>query len=230
MNIENNIKEIEYINENINKCNNNIDNFQLKLGPEKEEELTEFLNNIKTFGKLFNSNSCMIPYKWRKNQINNNFTLYDNDKTIEINYSGCYKNAYFLDYIFKEKKEYSICISMNTFGKKISYIYIGFMNENENLPSNNSCLCFQPNNSFYIQIGSETIFQGKSQYKVQIENKENLNLKFILNLKNKKLDIRNYYSNTSYRIIDVIGNNFRFFVGNCGGGVKIRYTILYDII
>ena len=104
------------------------------------------------------------------------------------------------------------------------------MNENENIPSNNYCLCFLPNNSFYINMGSETIFQGQSKYQVQIENKENLNLKFILNLKTKKLDIKNYDSNISYRIIDVLGNNFRFFVGNCGGGGTIKYTILYEKI
>ena len=85
VNIENNIKEIEYINENIKKYNDNFDNFKLKLSPEKEEELAAFLSNIKTFGRIFNS--CMILYKWRKNQIKNNFTLSDNDKTIEINYS-----------------------------------------------------------------------------------------------------------------------------------------------
>ena len=104
------------------------------------------------------------------------------------------------------------------------------MNENENIPSSNNCFCFLPKNSFYINIGSETIFQGQSKYQVQIENKENLNLKFILNLKTKKLDIKNYDSNISYRIIDVLGNNFRFFVGNCGGGGTIKYTILYEKI
>jgi hypothetical protein len=221
--IENNIKGIEKINENIKKCNNNSKNFKLKLSPEKEEELTEFLNNIKTFGKICNIND-LIPYKWNKRQKKNNFTLSNNDKTMEIKYSDCY-NAYFLDYIFEEKLEYSICISVNTFGEKLDYFYIGFMNEYEEISSNTNCLCEEPENAFYIRIDSDQIFQGLSQYQVHIENKTNLNLKFILNLMTKKLDIKNYDSNKSYRIIDVIGNKFRFFVGKCCQGT-IKYTII----
>ena len=88
INIENNINGIEKINENIKKCNNNSSNFQLKLSPEKEEELTELLNNIKSFGKIYNINNCLILYKWNKRQTKDNFTLSNNDKTIEINYSS----------------------------------------------------------------------------------------------------------------------------------------------
>ena len=130
-----------------------------------------------------------------------------------------------MDYIFEEKKEYTICISINTFGKKLSFIFTGFMNEKEDISSIGNCFCALPENSFYIRVDQELVFQGKSQYKVQIENKTNINLKYILNLKTKKLDIRNYDSNRSYRIIDVIGNKFRFFVGKCNSGI-IKYTIL----
>ena len=141
-----------------------------------------------------------------------------------INYSNCY-NAYFLDYIFKDLLEYSICISIYTYRQNLDFFYIGFMNENEEITSTGNCFCSKPKNSFYIRIDSEQIYQGKeSKYKVKIEDKTNLSLKFILNLKTKKLDIINYDSNISYGIIDVIGNQFRFFVGKCNEG-KIEYSL-----
>ena len=127
INIENNIKGIEKINVNIKKCNNSND-LKIKISPDNEDEISEFLKNINSFGKIYNINSISnISYKWNKIQKKNNFQLSNNDKKMTIDYKGCY-NTYFLDYIFENKLEYSISISINTFGKKLDYIYIGFMN------------------------------------------------------------------------------------------------------
>ena len=226
INIENNIKGIEKINENIKKCKNS-DDLKLSISLDKEDEINSFINKIKSFGKIYNSNSFLnVSYKWSKNQINNNFELSNNDRTMKINYNSCY-NAYFLDYIFKDKLEYIICVSINTFGENLDYIYIGFMNENEEISSQKICLCEIPENCFYIRADEETIYKEKSTIKTVIENKTNLNLKFILNLKSKTLNIQNYDSNISYGTINITGNIFKFFVGKCcGTGGTIEYSLI----
>ena len=191
------------------------------------KEKKELLNELKLCKerlKEFEKNNNKILYKWSLNQKKNNFILSNDNKTIKIDYSSCY-NAYFLDYNFVDELEYSIDISVNTFDKNLDYIYIGFMNENENIFSTGNCLCSKPDNSFYFRIDNKTIYQGKTEIKTQIKNKTKLNLKFILNLKKKTLDIKNYDSNKSYGIINIIGKCFKFFVGKCNPGI-IEYTLL----
>ena len=221
--IENNIRDIEIINENVKKCNNSMD-LKLIIIPDKEEEFNEFLNYIKKFGKIGSNEVYNIynSFKWNKIQKKNNFLLSNNDKTIKIDYSSC-DNSYFLDYIFEKEMEYCICISINTFGRDLDYNIIGFMNENEEL--SNYCICQEPKNCFYVNIYTEVIFQEEFKFKVQIKNKTYLRLKFILNLKSKKLDIRDYDSNSSYKTIDIIGNKFKLFVAKCNSGT-IEYNIL----
>ena len=65
INIENNIKEINLINENINKCNKNK-KITIKFSP-KEEQLNIFLEIIKSFGKIFYND-----YSFRECPINMN--------------------------------------------------------------------------------------------------------------------------------------------------------------
>ena len=165
-------------------------------------------------------NPIKIPYKWSNNQIKNNFILSNDNKTIKIDYISCY-NIYFMDYDFKEKVEYSFGIFINTFGKNLDNNYIGFRNEIEN----KSCVCCFSENSFYVDIFLETIFEGMNQYKINLTDRTKINLKFVLNLKNKTLDIKNYNTDISYKVINIKGNNFKFFVGKCNKGT-IEYTIL----
>ena len=65
INIENNIKEINIINENIKKYNINKDT-KFQFNPE-EEEINDFLEKIKSFGKI---NYDYYKYKFRKCPIN----------------------------------------------------------------------------------------------------------------------------------------------------------------
>ena len=51
INIENNITEIKNINNNINKYNE-LKKLNITFSPMKEEDMTNFLDNIKTFGKV----------------------------------------------------------------------------------------------------------------------------------------------------------------------------------
>jgi len=188
----------------------------------KNKSLLNEINELKETLKSLN----YIDYKWNSIQNKKNFILSNNNKTIKIDYVGCF-NVYTINYDFKDKIEYTLGISMNTFGNEYDCIYIGFMNENA-LNNNNSldyCACQELDNLFYIQISSEKIYEGKKKYEIKLDNKTKINLKFILNLKTNKLDIRNYDSDNSYKVINVYGNKFTFFVGKCNSGI-IEYTIL----
>ena len=51
INIENNIKYINSLNEKINKCNN-LDGLAIKFIPDEESEINKFIEIIKSFGKI----------------------------------------------------------------------------------------------------------------------------------------------------------------------------------
>ena len=51
INIENNIKYINSLNEKINKCNN-LDKIEIKFIPDEENEINKLLQSIKSFGKI----------------------------------------------------------------------------------------------------------------------------------------------------------------------------------
>ena len=63
INIENNIKEINKINQNIKNCNLNK-NTKFKFSPD-ENQINEYLEKIRTFGKIYNNN-----YKFKKCPMN----------------------------------------------------------------------------------------------------------------------------------------------------------------
>ena len=67
INIENIINGIKEINENIKKYNNSND-LNIKLSLDNENEIKQFLNNIKLFGKIY-SISNIPSYKWSKKQV-----------------------------------------------------------------------------------------------------------------------------------------------------------------
>ena len=48
--IENNIKKIQIIKENIEKCNTKV--IEINFFPKKEDEINEFINKIKSFGEI----------------------------------------------------------------------------------------------------------------------------------------------------------------------------------
>ena len=55
INIEKSIKGIKFIQANIKKCNKLI-NYKINFTPEEEEGMTNLINNIKSFGKIYNKN------------------------------------------------------------------------------------------------------------------------------------------------------------------------------
>ena len=79
INIANNIKEINQINEKIKKCNLN-QNIKIKFYPEEEDEINKFLEIIKTFGNIADTRIDNYIYKFKKcpNNIKEKKKIYDN--------------------------------------------------------------------------------------------------------------------------------------------------------
>ena len=191
------------------------------------QEKNELLKEIEIYKKKINQfeNNNKVSFKWAKIQKNNlfqlfNFQLSNDDKTIRINYNGCYQ-IYFIDNIFTNNLEYSFGVHINTLGKIYNYMAIGFINEN----FNNDCLCCKPGNTFYLRVDEEAIYSNKNKISTKLDNKTDISLKFNLNMNNNKLEIKEYNTNKIYGIIDVIGKQFKFFVSKCNYGY-IEYTIL----
>ena len=80
LNIENNIKDINLINESIGKINKSK-NIEIKFYPELDA-INNFLNTIKTFGKIYYRNENCIDLKIDKFNFNegNNIMLISNNK------------------------------------------------------------------------------------------------------------------------------------------------------
>ena len=74
MNIENNIKDIKNVNENIKKCNN-TNNLEIIFSPE-EDGINKFLEDIKVFGKLNN-------YDKNINELMKNSLIIKNDNKMK---------------------------------------------------------------------------------------------------------------------------------------------------
>ena len=96
INIENSIKNIKEINDDIIKCQN-FDNKQIKFIPENEELIKEFLEKIKNFGELKNISLEFVEIEnpWTIERFKNNknffyYTLKENnyiaEKTENNNY------------------------------------------------------------------------------------------------------------------------------------------------
>ena len=198
-------KELEEYKNNINK--------------ERNELLIE-IQKLKDKIKELESNS-KNKLKWSNVQRCQAYELSNDDKAIKITYNSCYK-IYLLDNEFSEKKVYSFGLHINTFGKKYDYMSIGFINEQY---SYDDCFCCNPRNAFYIRIDEENIYYHNNKISTIIDNKTDFKLKFILNLNQNKLEIKDYDSNKSYGNVGVEGMKFKFFVSKCNYGI-IEYTIL----
>ena len=83
------------------------------------------------------------------------FQLSNEDKTIKIEHFSC-GAIYVLNQDFIGKNTCSFGLKVDTFGKLYYNFSIGFINEYFNY---NYCFCCKPNNSFYIMIDEEAIYQ-----------------------------------------------------------------------
>ena len=107
INIENNIKEINVVNENIKKCKNS-DDLKIRFFPEEEKEINKFLNIIKSFGKVENDNK----------QLLNLSSIINNDRDKQNSIINWIKEKY------NEKSiKFELIFKMSEMGTKSKYFH-----------------------------------------------------------------------------------------------------------
>jgi len=157
INIENNIKEINIINENIKKCNNSND-MKVTFSPDEESKINEFLEKITSFGRI----GCVES---NLNIMNLNSKIIDNNE-----YKKILKNWINPQKIIKAELLYRL--SEN--GEKISDFHLLCDNKGPTLTL------------FYVKEGNNKVgiytplsFDTNSEWKKDKET-------FIFNLNQKK--------------------------------------------
>ena len=76
--IENTIQSINKINENIKKCHN-LNNLNIIFYPDKENDINQFLEKIKSFGKICENQEKETEFIFNNSLIIQNNKLYDNN-------------------------------------------------------------------------------------------------------------------------------------------------------
>ena len=194
--VENNIKYIIEINENIKKCNNSVCK-NIYFVPKDEETIQQFLENIIKFGKIECNEFKEINNSWTSERFNYSncfyYTLKENnyiaEKTKNDNYIHLIKSSY----QFNKKKIYKLEFITNySYGGDFDIGFADFTESNSQpwLRSTNNCVGIT-NEGLYIngnKKGNFKIENGKKyEFIIDIE-KQN----FILNINEIKVGEFNF--------------------------------------
>ena len=176
INIENNIKDINIINENLKKSKNLVD-ININFIEENDEELIEILENIKKFGNLDN-NFKEIDNPWTNKRFTDYadvfyYTLKENNYLAEKTENNSYIHLIKSSYEFKKDKIYKLEFIPNY--NKGGDFYIGFGDFNQT--KNKSCLnCLNSvalrNNGLYInnsQVNGNVKIENGKKYEFIID-------------------------------------------------------------
>ena len=187
INIENSIKNIKEINDDIIKCQN-FDNKQIKFIPENEELIKEFLEKIKNLGELKNISLEFVEIEnpWTIERFKNNknffyYTLKENnyiaEKTENNNYIHSIKAMNQLQKNKIYKLEFLPNYKANDFG--IGFGDFSVTINNSALYSAQNSVCLKNNGLF---INSQNINEN-----IKLENGKKY--EFIIDIKNKKFSL-----------------------------------------
>ena len=186
INIEKNIINIEDINKGIENCKKNINQKILFVPDDDNEEMKEFLQNIKKFGKLKQNDYFEIIHNpWTNERFKyDNVFLYtlkeDNylaEKTEKNNYIHLIKSEYQL----KKDKIYKIEFDVNYRGEDYE---IGFADFSK---STSSCWFDDTDNSVSVTNKGLIISKKNINNNIKIENGKKY--QFIINMKDKKFSL-----------------------------------------
>jgi hypothetical protein len=162
---------------------------------------------------------------WNPIQLKSNFSLKDDGKKIEVDYSGCY-NMFVSQNVFSQPGKYFIsmeviCTSTN------NYHSIGLVNENH-VP-NSTCVCCK-NECFFMVDRSGNTFNGgltSSFGAIKFDDKfEPYLMEFMIDLEDEN-DKKWTYKLNEEEIgpFKLTGKEFKIAVGMCNGG-KVNYTFV----
>ena len=190
INIENNIQCINEINQNINKFNSN-NNIKVEVIP-KEEGINEFLENIKTFGKI---KSPLFKFKKCPSNANGNvkYTVSgENDNIYTKNGTTGYWTAALCEYELKKSKEYRWKIKILKSGSKYIMVGVAPIDFDINASSYSNCgwymYCY--NSSLYsgppYKYSNKSVgLSGVKDEVIIVMNMSKRTLKFIINNEDK---------------------------------------------
>ena len=220
INIENSIKNIKEINDDIIKCQN-FDNKQIKFIPENEELIKEFLEKIKNFGELKNTLEFVeIENPWTIERFKNNknffyYTLKENnyiaEKTENNNYIHSIKAMNQLQKNKIYKLEFLPNYKANDFG--IGFGDFSVTINNSALYSAQNSVCLKNNGLF---INSQNINEN-----IKLENGKKY--EFIIDIKNKKFSLFTNDENFGEYEFNFQDNIFaQASIRNVGNSIKIK--------
>ena len=158
INIENNIKDINIINENIKKYNS-FDDFKMRFLPEKDDEIKKIIDIIKTFGnideignfsKIISFSEKQLIFNWIGNNVNDINLLYrmTEDGNSFITFHDKCDNQYPALFIAKTKEGHK-------FG---GYTSIGW--------NSNSSTYLTDEKSFLFSLNKKSKYEVKEEKKV----------------------------------------------------------------
>ena len=221
INIENSIKNIKKINDDIIKCQN-FDNKQIKFIPENEELIKEFLEKIKNFGELKNISLEFVEIEnpWTIERFKNNknffyYTLKENnyiaEKTENNNYIHSIKAMNQLQKNKIYKLEFLPNYKANDFG--IGFGDFSVTINNSALYSAQNSVCLKNNGLF---INSQNINEN-----IKLENGKKY--EFIIDIKNKKFSLFTNDENFGEYEFNFQDNIFaQASIRNVGNSIKIK--------
>ena len=221
INIENSIKNIKEINDDIIKCQN-FDNKQIKFIPENEELIKEFLEKIKNFGELKNISLEFVEIEnpWTIERFKNNknffyYTLKENnyiaEKTENNNYIHSIKAMNQLQKNKIYKLEFLPNYKANDFG--IGFGDFSVTINNSALYSAQNSVCLKNNGLF---INSQNINEN-----IKLENGKKY--EFIIDIKNKKFSLFTNDENFGEHEFNFEDNVFaQASIRNVGNSIKIK--------
>jgi len=221
INIENSIKNIKEINDDIIKCQN-FDNKQIKFIPENEELIKEFLEKIKNFGELKNISLEFVEIEnpWTIERFKNNknffyYTLKENnyiaEKTENNNYIHSIKAMNQLQKNKIYKLEFLPNYKANDFG--IGFGDFSVTINNSALYSAQNSVCLKNNGLF---INSQNINEN-----IKLENGKKY--EFIIDIKNKKFSLFINDENFGEYEFNFQDNIFaQASIRNVGNSIKIK--------
>ena len=196
INVENNIKNIIEINENIQKCNNSI-NKNICFHPKGEEEINQLSGIIKAFGKISLDDFEEINNPWSLERFNYmnvfHYTLKENDyiaeKTAENKTIHLIKSLY----KFKKDKIYKLEFITNYLTGDFDIGFADFENSTS-YARLKSCSKFEALTNLGLYIDGK-----KANENIKIENGKNYQFiidiakkNFILNIDENKIGEYNF--------------------------------------
>lgn len=194
-----------------------------------EEKLDKIINKKKgqfcfLNYKVKNMNKGNDDCTWNPTQIKQNFTLEEENKVMNVNYSSCYE-LYTSENIFKDGiHNFTIEVLCN---KTTTYHSLGLVNES--YTPNSNCVCCKNNCFFMFNRNGEVFNNGSTQSFSNLTFPDGVEphvFDIEINLdddNDKKWSFK--FKEQEYGPFKLVGSEFKFATGMCNGG-KVKYTLL----